>query len=179
MCEKEKPEGCPVCGEHPCACEKRRKVKVKLADGKERTLQHMSATTFWSPDGKPISAAEFVKRLYGELPELFRDEDQLRELWGNPETRKALLAGLEEKGFGVEQLREIGRMIDAENSDLYDVLAYIAFSLAPVTRAERVDSHRERVMQGMDYRQREFLASCSTITCSAASANSIPTSCRT
>ena len=49
-------------------------------------------------------------------------------------------------------------MIDADKSDLYDVLAYIAFSLAPVTRAERVDSHRARVMQGMDYRQQEFLA---------------------
>ena len=157
VCEKERPDECPVCGEDPCVCEKRRKVKVKLADGKERTLQHMSATTFWSPDGKPISAAEFIKRLYGELPELFRDEDQLRELWGNPDTRKALLAGLEEKGFGAEQLRDIGRMVDAENSDLYDVLAYIAFALAPVTRAERVESHRERVMQGLDYTQREFL----------------------
>ncbi len=82
VCEKEQPDECPVCGEHPCVCEKRRKVKVKLADGKERTLQHMSATSFWSPEGQSISAAEFVKRLYGELPELFRDEDQLRELWG-------------------------------------------------------------------------------------------------
>ena len=55
ICEKEPPDECPVCGEHPCVCEKRRKVKVKLADGKERTLQHMSATTFWSPDGKGTS----------------------------------------------------------------------------------------------------------------------------
>ena len=37
------------------------------------------------------------------------------------------------------------------------MLAYIAFALAPVTRAERVESHRERVMQGLDYTQREFL----------------------
>lgn len=157
VCEKEPPEPCPVCDERPCVCEKRRKVKVKLADGKERTLQHMSATSFWSPDGKPISAAEFVKRLYGDLPELFRDEDQLRALWGQPDTRKALLEGLEEKGYGIEQLAEVGRLIEAQNSDLYDVLAYIAFNQAPVSRAERVASHRDRIFQGLDYRQQEFL----------------------
>lgn len=58
--------------EQPCVCEKRRKLKVKLSDGKERTIQHMSATTFWGPDGKPISAAEFIQRLFGDLPALFR-----------------------------------------------------------------------------------------------------------
>jgi len=55
-------------------------IKIKLADGKERTLQHQSSTTFWSPDGKPMSADEFVERLFGEIPELFRDEDALREM---------------------------------------------------------------------------------------------------
>nr|WP_163500910.1 DEAD/DEAH box helicase family protein [Halomonas socia] len=157
QCEKQPPEPCEVCGERPCVCEKRRKVKVKLADGKERTIQHMSATSFWSPDGKPISAAEFIQRLFGELPALFADEDELRSVWGRPDTRRKLLEGLEEKGYGVEQLAEVGKLIEAENSDLYDVLAYIAFNLAPVTRAERVDSHREAIFQGHDYRQQEFL----------------------
>ncbi|TDY02428.1 EcoAI/FtnUII family type I restriction enzme subunit R [Thiohalophilus thiocyanatoxydans] len=157
VCPKEPPEECPVCGESPCVCDKQRKVKVKLADGKERTLQHMSATTFWSPDGKPISAAEFVQRLFGDLPELFKNEDELRQLWSRPDTRKALLNGLEEKGYGVEQLREIGKMIEAENSDLYDVLAYIAYAQPPVTRAERVESHKELIFSRYDYRQKEFL----------------------
>ena len=158
VCEKEKPEECPVCGQDPCECQKRRKVKVKLADGKERTLQHMSATTFWSPDGKPISAAEFVKRLYGELPELFRDEDQLRELWSNPETRKSLLAGLGEKGFGIAQLREIGNMIEAENSDLYDVLGYIAFALPPTSRAQRVNKRLTQILADHTPAEQEFIA---------------------
>lgn len=156
-CEKEPPEPCEVCGEQPCACEKRRKVKVKLADGKKRTIQHMSATSFWSPDGKPIFAAEFIQRLFGELPALFADEDELRKVWGQPDTRRKLLEGLEEKGYGMEQLTEVGKLIEAENSDLYDVLAYIAFNQAPVTRAERVDSHREVILQGLDYRQQDFL----------------------
>jgi type I restriction enzyme R subunit len=46
------------------------------------------------------------------------------------------LERLSEKGYGDEQLSEIRRMIDAEKSDLYDVLAYIAFALAPITREE-------------------------------------------
>ena len=157
VCEKEPPEPCPECGEQLCICQKKRKVKVELADGKERTIQHMSATSFWSPDGKPMSAVEFVKKLYGDLPEWFADEDKLRELWSRPETRKKLLGGLEEKGYGVEQLKEISAMIDAEKSDIYDVLAYIAFNRPPVSRAERVDAHREEIFGKYDYRQQEFL----------------------
>jgi type I restriction enzyme, R subunit len=101
--------------------------------------------------------AQFIQRLFGDLPELFRDEDELRRLWGRPDTRKKLLEGLEEKGYGTEQLAEVGKLIEAENSDLYDVLAYIAFNMAPVTRAERVEAHQARILQGHDYRQQEFL----------------------
>jgi type I restriction enzyme R subunit len=135
----------------------RKKIKVKLADGKERTIQHMMATTFWSPDGKPMSATQFIERLFGELPELFKDEDELRALWSQPDTRKALLESLSEKGYGEEQLREIRRMIDAERSDLYDVLAYIAFALAPITRQERVETRRARIFSGYDDKLQAFL----------------------
>ena len=100
----------------------------------------MMATTFWSPDGKPMSVAQFIERLYGDLPELFRNEDELIALWSRPDTRKKLLAGLEEKGYGKEQLADVSRLIHAEKSDLFDVLAYIAFAFAAVTRAERVNS---------------------------------------
>ena len=102
----------------------------------------MMVTTFWSADGKPISAAQFVERLFGELPQLFKDEDELRKIWSRPDTRKALLSALAEKGFAGEQLAEISRMINAEKSDLFDVLAYIAFALAPITRSERVEKHK-------------------------------------
>ena len=137
--------------------EKRKKIKIKLADGKERTIQHMVATTFWSPDGKPMSAKEFIEKLYGELPAFFHDEDQLRELWGQPETRRALLDSLAEKGFGEEQLTEISRMIDADKSDIYDVLAYIAFALAPITRQERVDGRKAGILSNYDEKLQAFL----------------------
>jgi type I restriction enzyme, R subunit len=133
--------------EEPAA---RQKIKIKLADGKERTIQHMMATTFWSVDGRPMSAAEFITRLFGDLCELFRDEDELRALWGQPDTRKALLESLSEKGYGDEQLSEIRRMIDAEQSDLFDVLAYIAFALSPITREERVTAHQEQIFSHYD-----------------------------
>ena len=133
------------------------KLKIKLADGKERNIQHMTATTFWSVDGRPMSAAEFVARLFGELPALFKDEDELRALWSQPDTRKALLDSLAEKGYGREQLREIERMIDAEKSDLYDVLAYIAFALSPITRQERADLSRPFITALYDAKLQAFL----------------------
>ncbi len=133
------------------------KIVVRLAEGKERTIQHMSATTFWDPSGKPMSAAEFVQKLFGELPALFHDEDELRNLWGQPETRKALLDTLGEKGFGKEQLTEIGKMIDAEKSDLFDVLAYIAFNLAPISRMERAEGGRQKIGTQYDEKLQSFL----------------------
>ena len=152
ICEK---EPCPKCGQQPCVCNK--KVKVKLADGKERTIQHIMATTFWSPDGKPMSAKDFIEHLYGALPGLFKDEDELRTLWGKPDTRKKLLDGLAENGFGEEQLTEARILINAENSDVFDVLAYIAFALSPISRKERVDSHKEEILTHHDDKQQAFL----------------------
>ena len=158
ICEKEPPEPCMVCGEHPCICRKKAKIKIKLADGKERTLQHMSATMFYSPDGTPISAAQFVERLFGDLPDLFKNEDELRALWSRPDTRKKLLTGLEERGYGQDQLNGIKELIDAKQSDLYDVLSYIAFASAPITREERVTSRKAHIFNNYTNKQQEFIA---------------------
>ena len=137
--------------------ERPQRIKIKLADGKERTLQHISATMFYSPDGRPLSAAEFVQRLFGELPALFKDETELRRLWGDPSTRVALLQSLSERGYGPEQLSEIRKMIDAEKSDFFDVLAYIAFALPPVTRLDRVDSRKGKILAPYDHKLQAFL----------------------
>jgi type I restriction enzyme R subunit len=137
--------------------ERPEKVVIKLADGKARTIQHISATSFWGPDGRPLSAAEFIQSLFGKAPELFRDEDELRRLWGVPETRKALLGALAEAGFGLEPLTEMARIIDAPDSDIFDVLAYVAFALPPVSRAERVETRKSEVLDGYDAALRAFL----------------------
>jgi type I restriction enzyme R subunit len=135
----------------------REKVIVKLADGKVRKIQHMTATTFWNPDGTPMSAAQFIEHLYGELPALFKNEEELRAIWGQPQTRKIVLEGLAEKGFGAEQLVEARIMIDADKSDVFDVLAYIAFALPTISREERVDSHKGEILPRYEDRQQAFL----------------------
>ena len=112
---------------------------------------------FWDANGKPISAQQFVEGLFGKLPELFRDEDELRRIWSDPDTRKALVDGLAERGFAGEQLRQIRRMIDAEASDLFDVLRYIAFTKAPLQRMERAEARRNDILSDREPSQADFL----------------------
>jgi type I restriction enzyme R subunit len=148
-------EPCPVCGRRPCVCKK--KAKVKLADGKERTIQHMVSTTFWHQDGTPMSAQQFMELLFGKLPEFFKNEAELRALWSAPATRKMLLKGLAEKGFGHDQLAEMQKLIDAEKSDLFDVLAYVAYALPTLTREERATRAKMRIRTQFNDKQQAFL----------------------
>jgi type I restriction enzyme R subunit len=84
-----------------------------------------------------VSAHQFIELLFGKLPEFFKDEAELRTIWSDPHTRKKLLQGLAEKGFGRDQLAEMQKIIDAEKSDLFDVLANVAYALPKLTREER------------------------------------------
>jgi type I restriction enzyme R subunit len=175
QCEKTKPEPCPVCGKRPCICEKepcevcgqspcvcekeprKRKTSIKLADGKARSIQHMMVTSFWHPDGTPMSAQQFMEALFGKLPEFFRNEDELRTLWSAPDTRKKLLDGLTEKGFGHDQLVEMQKIIDAEKSDLFDVLEYVAYAMPPLTREERAVRAKAAIHTQFNSKQQTFL----------------------
>jgi type I restriction enzyme R subunit len=146
---------CPKCGQRPCVC--KRKAKVKLADGKSRHIQHMVVTSFWHPDGTPMSAQQFMEALFGKLPDFFANEEQLRALWSAPDTRRKLLEGLAEKGFGKDQLAEMQKIIDAEKSDLFDVLAHVAYALEPLTREERADRAMAVISENFNSRLRVFL----------------------
>ncbi|MCF7864104.1 MAG: DEAD/DEAH box helicase family protein [Kiritimatiellales bacterium] len=150
-------EPCPVCGQIRCACEKKRRVKVKLADGKERTIQHMMMTTFWHPDGTPMSAQQFMELLFGKLPDFFQSEEELRKLWSAPDTRTKLLTALAEKDFGHASLVEMQKIIGAENSDLFDVLAYVAYNMPPVPREERANHARVYINSTFNAKQQAFL----------------------
>ncbi len=134
-----------------------KKIKIRLADGKERTIQHMMCTTFWHPDGTPVSARQFMEMLFGKIPEFFRDEAELRAIWSVPDTRKKLLEGLAGKGFGRDQLAEMQKIIDAEKSDLFDVLAHVAFAMPPVTREVRASQARSFISRNFTDRQQMFL----------------------
>jgi type I restriction enzyme R subunit len=148
-------EDCEKCGKRPCACSKR--TKVKLADGKERSIQHMTCTSFWHSSGKPMSSQEFLDLLFGQIPEFFKNEDELRRLWSEPETRAKLLEGLAEKGFGSDQLKEMQKVISAEKSDLFDVLAHVAYALPPLTREDRATKAKVVLPDHFNSKQQVFL----------------------
>ncbi len=133
------------------------KIRIKLADGKERFIQHMICTSFFRPDGGIMTAQQFLTSLYGKIPELFKNENELRAIWSKPDTRKALLNNLAEKGYGKEQLKEMQKIIEAENSDLFDVLAYIAFANKPLTRTERVEKANPKIQSHFNTKQQAFL----------------------
>ncbi len=134
----------------------RQRIVIKLADGKERQIQHMMSTTFWHPDGTPMTAQQFLEMLFGKLPDFFHDEAELRAIWSDPVTRKKLLDGLSEKGFGNAQLAEMQKLVDAQQSDLFDVLAYIAYAKPVLTRLERAEQAKV-YLGGFSTKQQVFL----------------------
>lgn len=133
------------------------KIEIKLSNGKVRQIAYLSSTTYWGPNGKPISAQEFVDLLFGELSGLIPDEDRLRTVWSDPDTRQTFLDQLADRGFDTASLDTVRRLVDAVDSDLFDVLAYVLFSTPPKTRLERtshVASSKEALPEG---ELREFL----------------------
>ncbi len=134
------------------------KITITLSDGKTRQIKHISSTLYWSPEGKPISAREFVERMFDDLPQLFGNEDQLREIWSDPTTREKLLSDLSEAGYDAEKLDSMKELIDARDSDVYDVLAYVAYSAETRTRGERVAQAKPSIKAVFtEYNQQQFI----------------------
>lgn len=137
--------------------ETKRKLKIKLRDGKEREIQHMIATSFWGADGKPVSVQEFMDNMFGAMPEFFKSEEELRKIWSDPVTRKTFLEKIAAIGYGKDELEMLQKMIDAENSDLFDVLNYVSFLNPTISRTERVEQAKGKIFEGLDEKQKEFL----------------------
>ena len=156
-CEKKEKEACAKCGQKPCICEKQQKIKIKLADGKERSIKSMVSTSFWSADGQPISAEQFMNNLFGKLPDFFSSEDELRAIWSDPITRKAFLEKLDAAGYGRDTLLSLQELIAAENSDLFDVLEFVAYNVTPIPRMVRGATAKTKFESSLDQKHREFL----------------------
>ena len=158
VCERPEPEPCPECDNIPCVCETppRQMIKVKLSDNKVREIDSMVKTSFWSPSGKPISSQEFIEQLFGDLPSFFTNENELRKLWSLPSTRKKLLNELSEKGYTNSQLEDLRNLIHGEDSDLFDVLSYVAYHKDLVPRLERAGRAKIQ-MNDYNQKQQEFL----------------------
>ena len=76
--------------------------------------------------------------MFGQMPEFYTSIEDLREQWSSPKTRENLLDKMGEAGYDRETLGRIRTLIDAEDSDLLDVLEYISFNVEPIQRKERV-----------------------------------------
>jgi type I restriction enzyme R subunit len=138
--------------------EKPKKLRIKLSDGKTREIQSMASTLFLV-DGKPISAEEFFKRLFNilSLPTLFGSEEKLREIWASPITRRELLKRLEQEGCSKADLQAVQKLIQADNSDLFDVLDYIAYAQRPISREARVKASADNIYAMLTPAQRDFV----------------------
>ncbi len=129
-----------------------------MKDGKGREIQSRMSTSFWSTEGRPISAEEFLNNLLGELPNLFKSEDELRILWSNPITRRTLLEKLDEAGLGKEEITTLQKLIAAEKSDLFDVLEYVFNSdIKPMTREASVTVAQATIFALLDNKQKECI----------------------
>jgi len=136
---------------------KKRMIRVKLRGGKEREIQHMISKSFWGADGKPFSSEEFINAMYGTLPDLFKTEEELRQIWSSPVTRKQFLGRLFDMGIDIEQLENLQKVVDAVDCDLFDVLSYLAYNTPMITRKQRVDSNKGNIFNKIDEKQKEFL----------------------
>ena len=136
----------------------REMIVVELTEGRELKIQSMSTTSFFF-DGKQISAPEYIKKLFKtiSLPSFFENEEELKKIWSSPITRKELLKKLEKNGFSKDKLKEIQTIIKAEESDIFDVLEYVAFNIKPITRLERVIRSEEKIHSQLSNKEKEFI----------------------
>lgn len=117
------------------------KLVVRLGTGREvRVID--TEIRYIGDNGKPLSATEFLEKLIGVLPELYKDEKHLRDIWSKPDSREELLKNMERLGFDEEQLSTLQKMFQAQDCDVYDVLAHVSFSAEMMKRKERAEAVR-------------------------------------
>jgi type I restriction enzyme R subunit len=81
-----------------------------------------------------------LRRLFGDLTGQITDEDHLRKLWSDPDSREILLIQLSERGYDNDRLSDIRNLVDAPDSDLLDVLGYVLYTNASKTREDRAET---------------------------------------
>lgn len=137
--------------------EAKEKLKIKLSDGKVREIRHMVQTLYFDEHGKPLSAQQFLEKLFGTLPQFFDSEDKLQEIWSSPETRKRLLAELARSGFDSDKLKSLQEIVDAEDSDMFDVLRYVAFAKETLTRQYRAGNINRSFFNELSEEEESFV----------------------
>ena len=152
------PEPCPICGNLPCTCPgpKRNKIVVKLSP-----LRSLCLETRWDErimfGNEALTIEQYIKKLFGALPNFLDGEEDLRERWSQPETREQLLDLLERSGFPEDKLEQMRRILQLEACDLLDVLSYLAYNTTPIERQRRAEILREDMMNKLSVQQQEFV----------------------
>lgn len=135
------------------------KIVVRLKNGSKLKVTDVDIR-YVGDDGRPLTVTEFLDKLTQFLPNLFNSEKELRELWSKPETREELLTKLGQLGFDGEQLQTLKQMFEAEQSDIFDLLAYISYNKDILTRSERVEetkTHTEFFNEYENEKAQQFL----------------------
>jgi type I restriction enzyme R subunit len=155
-----KPKPCKICGNLPCTCDANTKekkcIEIKLSDGHILRLRAQWQEKFMF-DGELITLEQFIKILFGKIPEFFKDSKDLRARWSDPTTREALLQNLSDNGFSKERLRQVQALTQNEKCDLLDVLELIAYNKSPMERAERVRLMHEEILNEITEKQVPFM----------------------
>ena len=68
------------------------------------------------------------------------------------------MSNLEKEGCHKDDLVQLQELIGAEDSDLYDVLQYIAYAKETVSRAARVETNKDNIFTLLNSQQRDFVA---------------------
>ncbi len=137
--------------------EPREKVTIDIRGRKLKVID--IETTYVGENGIPLRTQEYLEFLLGIFDRFFTDEEQLREIWSDPIKREELLGKLREMQIDEAQLEELKAIFDAQESDIYDVLAHLAFNLDIKTRSERAFAvhYRKYIEKYHSDKVREFL----------------------
>ena len=147
----------------PVEIEDNPKIVIKLSEQKMLELEHTTQSFFYSKKNNLISAEEFIQELFDtcQLPDVIGDENKLKELWITSESRNLLLEKLKEFGFELGAIEEIGRLINSNDADVYDILEFIAFNSTnlsrPISKKERVEKTSSKLLENLNEDQSAFI----------------------
>lgn len=114
----------------------REKVTIDIRGKKLKVIN--IETTYVGENGIPLKTEDYLELLIGVLGKFYNDENGLREIWSNPKNRKDLLNKLKEMNIDESQLDDLKQIFEAQDSDIYDVLAHLSFNMDIKSRNERV-----------------------------------------
>lgn len=126
--------------------EAQRAIEVHGLDVRVTTAGIYILTTNDEGETVPVTLEEYKQKLAARLVEEIPNLDAFRETWVEPVERREMIGHLPDSGRSPLLVRTLS---DMDDYDLYDVMADLAYGLAPRTMVERADA--------FSYKHREWL----------------------